>query len=166
MTDIHQLGLQVQFIVWPIIFYISLAVSILFFLLWIVAVIKLDYDHPVKYVTGIPAWIGVATLIICAIGWPLSAIPENPKYWSYYSVTGTVDGISNGFDNGGGDATYRVYIVKFKGDERPYEFTDARVITLKDQKIEALCTIDWVDYGNSVDQWNCSIRSADYGTAG
>lgn len=148
-SEVTELSLRLDLAVLPWVFWISLVLTVLLFLIggwW-----------------GEGWWIGgtitACVVVVVAIWWPIAAIPYDNKYWSNWSVAGTVESVSNGVAQGD-DLTYRVYVVKMEGDDRPYVTEDARITALQGQDIELRCLIDW-EY-EAADQWNCKIRSADY----
>ncbi len=150
MTEVTEIGLQLQFILLPIAFLVLGVIAILHGI-WYAAT---DHEYP--------AWIAAfASLVafIVAICWIIAPIPYNPTYWPLYEVKGTISSISNGIAEGD-DLTYRVYVVEFEGDPRPYLVDDARITSLQGQEVSLKCQINWVY--EAADQWTCDIRSAGY----
>ncbi len=152
MTDITSLGTQLQFITLAVVTIALTIPTVIMGLLWWRSRDAWSGWGVAVIITGIFA-------VLSAAIWAIAAIPYDSKYWGLYSVTGTVASVSNGIADGG-DITYRTYIVQFDGDDRPYRFDDARIVTLEGQEIEALCTIGWVYM--AADKWDCEIRSAGF----
>lgn len=166
MVNVHELGLQLQFIIVPLVFLVSGILGFLFLLAWrhswlTAPLTSYGSWHWSTTVFSFIAWTLVSVSVIVGISWIFIGVPWNAKYWPYYSVTGTIENISNSL-TADGDVTYKTYVVTFEGDETPYLLTDARVTALNGQKVELNCTLNWVEWGYSADQWECDIRSAAY----
>lgn len=157
---ITTLGLQPQFIVLPIVFFGLLILTAVIIPIWIKLYRNNNYDtDSLLWISGIIGWIVPISLIFVGIGWYSAAFPENPKYWHFYEVQGTISSVTNQFSDGSGALTDGDYVIKFTGSNHPYVISDDRIINLKGDNASLLCTIDWVDYGNSADYWECNIRS-------
>lgn len=153
LIAVTEIGLQLQFIVIPIVF-VALSVIAIGHGIWY-AFTEHEY----------PAWvsaIAVTGVLIMGIAWAIAPFPYNSKYWPLYEVSGTIESISNGVAEGD-DLTYRVYVVELEGDPRPYLVDDARITALQGQDVSLKCQIEWVY--EAADQWHCDIRSADYTSA-
>lgn len=150
MTEVTEIGLQLQFVIIPIVF-LALGVIALAHGAWAAAT---DHEYPL--------WVAVLAAcgsLLAGIAWIIAPIPYNPTYWPLYEVSGTIESISNGVAEGD-DLTYRVYVVEFEGDSRPYLVDDARITSLQGEQVALKCIVNW-NY-EAADQWTCDIRSADY----
>lgn len=158
MTTIIELGLQLHHILVPAAF---LGLSLLAILLGLIGVWASNYSaYSDGEGWGITAFGAAFVAAFVGIFWFFAAIPFDGKYYPLYSVSGTVETISNGFVDGSGDSTFLSYVVTLEGDERPYLIDDPRITTLDGQEIELLCTIGWVYQG--ADKWTCDIRDGGY----
>ena len=109
------------------------------------------------------AWAGSAfvcgalaalTLLVGA----LSGFPYNPKYWQVYTISGTVNSVSNVLSQDGGDLT-RTPIVTLNQFDTPIAIEDPRAIDLVDKDVTLVCHLEWVYL--SADRINCTIGSVD-----
>ena len=102
-------------------------------------------------------FFSVVSLVICAGAGTLTAlyaIPYNPAYWNLYEVQGKVISVSGNFDSGSGKITTEPVVV-LDTVERPVMVKDPRALTLADQDVRLVCTINW-NY-KAADSYICQI---------
>jgi len=104
----------------------------------------------------IAGFVALAVLIVQA----LLLTPYQEKYLNWYTIQGNVVKIDNILENG--DYTTEVFIVTLDSTDIPLRMEDSRILTQEGQDVELLCGFSWVNFGNSADEANCSIREAGY----
>jgi len=154
MTNVTELGLQPQFWILPV----ALAAAFVLF----GAIVFLGFffgDGEDGFAVPIGGIFGVLAVLFIGIGWFVTAIPFNGLYQHYYEVSGRVTSVTNQFQNGTGQLTSGDYVITLAGDSRQYIATDDRLIHSEGKNVSLACTVAWVDYGNSADEWDCNFRS-------
>ena len=104
------------------------------------------------------AFVGGALAALTLLVGALIAFPYNPKYWQVYTISGTVESVSNVLSQDGGDLT-RTPIVTLNQFDTPIAIEDPRAIDLVDKDVTLVCHLEWVYL--SADRINCSIGSVD-----
>lgn len=106
---------------------------------------------------GFAGWFTFGFGVIAAGVFALTLIPFQPKYWDWYVVEAHVEKVTNKFTDGSGDITTS-YVLNLAGSNVPVVSNDQRASQIEGKDVTLLCNVSWIDFGNSADQWTCSIK--------
>ncbi len=150
MPELISQGLSLG--VWIFVFIFAL-----FFITFIISIVMYFREYS-SDAWAIGAFVGGALGTITLLVGALTAFPYNPKYWQVYTISGTVESVSNVLSQDGGDLT-RTPIVTLNQFDTPIAIEDPRAIDLVDKDVTLVCHLEWVYL--SADRINCSIGSVD-----
>lgn len=103
---------------------------------------------------GILTWMTGGVTALVAILLVIFLVPFDSKYWHYYKVEGTIENVSNVWDEGSGDIT-RVPIVTLDSVDRPLVVDDPRVVELEGSEVTLRCSIGW--HYQAADTYDCIL---------
>ena len=150
MPELISQGLAIEMTIFFSVFAVFLIAFIVTF-----TMTRREYSSDVWF--GAAIVCGALTAIALLIG-ILSTFPYNPKYWQVYTISGTVESVSNVLSQDGGDLT-RTPIVTLDQFDTPIAIEDPRAVDLVDKDVTLVCYLEWVYL--SADRINCSIGSVD-----
>lgn len=103
---------------------------------------------------GIVAVILWAVAALCLIITAIVLIPYDAKYYMFYRASGTVESVTNSFEDGSGELSYTP-VARLSGYDENFVLTDSRIMALQGRDVDLTCTYSWRPF--ALDVVVCSV---------